>query len=115
MRITRENMNEFTVSGEFEIASETEGLRTILRFVMVDVPVGAIIASSLKDKRINVQIRLRAHPELYKNGQVVPIPYAGGSYEDPKSAYDRYVEGLSPEMQKAELEARIAQLEALKK
>lgn len=79
--ITRENMAQFVVSGEFSIPSNVEGKNSTLSFIMDKVPVSSIIASSLKDKRINAQVKLRAKPESYKEGQIVKLAYTGGKVQ----------------------------------
>lgn len=85
--IKKGEVGQFTVSGTFDIQakvspdneSKRDGLSKTftLRFKMNSVPLEAIIASSLKDKRINAQIPLRSKFELYKDGQVIELDYEG--------------------------------------
>ena len=116
--ITKQNMGEFVISGEFDIAASfsvdedakkaKETMHVTLRYKADKVPVASFVASSLKDKRINEQIKLRAHPELYKEGQVIVVNYTGGSLVDAEALWMAKFMAMSKEEQ----EAKLAELKA---
>ena len=111
IEITKENINECVVSGEFDIASETEGLKLVFRFILDKTPVTSIIQSSLKDKRINKQIYTRAHPSEFTQGQIVRIPYVGGKVPvDPKVQLRAEIAGMSDEEATAYLLAKVREM-----
>ena len=65
--ITKANLNDFVISGEFDIAASVrpekgskESKQVTLRFRFNNEPVANVIQSSLKDKRINWQVGARA-------------------------------------------------------
>lgn len=78
MNITKNDIGQYTITGEFDIASDVEGLQTILRFVLDNTPLKDVIQSMLKDKRINKQVHIRAHPSEYVHGSIVRVPFTGG-------------------------------------
>ncbi len=90
--ITKANIDEFVVTGDFDIeasfsadedAKKAKDSKTVtLRFQMVNTPVSAIVKSSLKDKRINKQVGLRAKSEAYTNGQIILVKYEGEKYAE---------------------------------
>lgn len=97
MNITKDDIRNFTLTGEFDIASDVEGLRHTLRFVLNNVPIMDVLNSSLKDKRINKQVQIRAHPEKYPAG-VLRVEYTGGRTPvDPETAATNYVAGMTAE------------------
>src|SRR4030042_1313396 len=112
MEITKDKIGTITVSGEYDIPasfSEDEDAKkakdsksVTLRFKMANTPLGDIIASSVKDKRINVQTGLRKHPELYANGQIITLDYKGGrTVEDPEDVMAARLKAMTPEQQLA--------------
>jgi len=83
--ITKANIADYTITGEFDIAASikpdrdsTETKTVTLRFRMVDEPIANVIASSLKDKRINWQVGGRAKFNEIKAGSVITVEYKGG-------------------------------------
>ena len=112
--ITKNELGNYVVSGEFDISASFsvdedakksgESTKVTLRYKMTEVPLASIIASSLKDKRINEQIKLRKHPELYKEGQVIVVNYTGGSLIDAEAQWMAKFEAMSREEKLAEIE-----------
>jgi hypothetical protein len=113
--ITKANMSEFVISGEFDIPSTTEGLSVTLRFKMDKTPVSEVVQSSLKDKRINKQIGLREHASEYKSGQIVTVDYKGGrTTVDPESAMAAKLAAMSDTERAAYLLAKFGLVVASK-
>lgn len=108
MEITKGKVSEYTVTGEFDIPASfsvdedakkaKESTNVTLRFKMSQTPLSEIIASSLKDKRINVQNTLRKKPEAYREGQILNLDYKGGKQPvDPEVAMLARLQAMSPE------------------
>ena len=111
IEITKANMSEFVVSGEFDIAASVkedqdskESKKVTLRFVMDKTPVRDIIGSSLKGKRINKQVSLRKNMSTITAEQVVKVNYSGAAIQaDPREAYLSTLKGLSEEEYRAKV------------
>ena len=81
--ITKENITDFVISGEWDIANSmkpyekaTEKVKNTLRFVFDKVPVLDVISSSLKDKKINYQNSHREKFDSIPEGIVkVKVPF----------------------------------------
>ena len=122
--ITKVNMEQFVVSGEFDIKASFsadeeakasgESKSVVLRFVMDKTPLSSIIASSLKDKRINKQTTLRQHPERYTDGQVIRFNYVGETYVDPEQAFMAKFDAGSRDEKLAMIEELRARVKAQK-
>lgn len=112
MVITSDNMDEYVVTGEFVISASVrpelgsdESKKVTLKFKMENTPVRDIIASSLKDKRINWQNSKRKHFNSIIDGSTVLLKYEGGREPiDPKANYGLWFASLSKEEQEAEIE-----------
>jgi hypothetical protein len=83
--IEKNQIGEFSVSGEFDIAASVKSDRdslesktVTLRFVFDQIPLVDIIASSLKDKRINWQTTARSRFNSIQNKAIVRVDYKGG-------------------------------------
>jgi hypothetical protein len=117
--VTKDKIGEFVVSGEFDIAASVKADRdslesksVTLRFVMDSVPLSDIIASSLKDKRINWQTTARSKFSSISNKSIVRVDYKGGrSTIASKEQVVNFANSLSPE-ERAKL---IADLQAMMK
>lgn len=105
--IAKNQINDYCVTGEFDIQASTsadlddkvngQSVNVTLRFKLVDVPLGDIIASSLKDKRINWQSTARKRIGSITSGQVITVDYRGGRTPvDPKASTKSYLASLSP-------------------
>ena len=111
--ITKENITDFVISGEWDIANSmkpyekaTEKVKNTLRFVFDKVPVLDVISSSLKDKKINYQNSHREKFDSIPEG-IVKVDYKGGKAPaDTEADYESQLASLSPE----EAEKKIAQL-----
>jgi len=117
--INKADVPNYVVSGEFDIPASFsadedskkagDSKSVTLRFKMEAVSLADIIASSLKDKRINIQTSLRKKPEQYKNGQILHLDYKGGRQPvDPEVAFMARLAAMTPEAR----EAKIAELKA---
>lgn len=114
--ITKQNIGEFTVTGEFDIAASikadkdsSESKQVTLRFKLVNTPVGEILGSSLKDKRINWQVKGRNGFNSIKDKSVIVVDYKGGRQPvDVEQAYEAKFLSMTP----AEREAKIKELQA---
>jgi hypothetical protein len=124
IEITKDKLSGYVVSGEFDIpcsfsADEDakkakESKQVTLRFKMNQTPLSDIIASSLKDKRINVQTVIRKKPEAYKQGQVLNLDYKGGKAPlDIKIAFQSDFDNSSAEEQDKMIALLIARKAAL--
>jgi hypothetical protein len=95
INITKDKVSEYVVSGSFDIPfsvkadeSSKEKKSGTLRFKMSNTPVADIIASSLKDKRINEQVKMRAKFNSIVQGGIIEVNYEGGKLAiDPKEAF----------------------------
>ena len=83
--ITKANLNDFVISGEFDIAASVrpekgskESKQVTLRFRFNNEPIANVIQSSLKDKRINWQVGARAKFNSLVDRSVVVVEYKGG-------------------------------------
>jgi hypothetical protein len=118
MNIDKSKVGEFVISGEFDIAASVKSDRdslesktVTLRFVLNSVPLSDIIASSLKDKRINWQTSARSKFNSIPNKSIVRVDYKGGrSQITSKEQVVGFANSLSPE-ERAKL---IAELQAMK-
>ena len=119
--IKKNELGEFCVTGEFDIACSVsadaeakknkESVGVVLRFKMVNTPLQDIIQSSLKDKRINWQTKGRSKTETLKPHQVILLDYRGGRQSsDPKDAFISLLASMAPE----ERAKQIAELQAMK-
>jgi hypothetical protein len=110
--ITKASMNEFVVTGEFEIPfsiksdiDSSESKSGTLRFKLDHEPIANIIGSSLKDKRINWQALARKKFETI-TGSVIEVDYKGGRHPvDQKQAAKSYLSSLTVEERKALLDS----------
>lgn len=110
--ITNENISEFVISGEWTISASVkpelgsdESKQVTLRYKLENVPVADVIASSLKDKRINWQSKARKIFNSITNGAMIVVNYIGGRAPvDPKANYGLWFASLSKEEQQAEIE-----------
>jgi hypothetical protein len=111
--ITKANMSEFVVTGEFDIAGSikpeagsSEQKEFTLRFVMSKTPIADIIHSSLKDKKINWQVKGRDKFAAVVNKSVIRVDYKGGRAPvDTKQSYREMLAGMTPEQRAAEIES----------
>ena len=111
MNITKNDIGQYTITGEFDIASDVEGLRTTLRFVLDNTPLSDVIQSMLKDKRINKQVHIRAHSSEYVHGSIVRVPFTGGRAPvDAKVQLRAEVAGMSDEEATAYLLEKVRDL-----
>jgi hypothetical protein len=118
INIEKNKVGEYSVSGEFDIAASIKSDRdslesksVTLRFVMDQVPLVDIIASSLKDKRINWQTSARSKFNSIVSKSIVRVDYRGGrSQVTSKEQVVGFANSLSPE-ERAKL---IAELQAMK-
>jgi hypothetical protein len=102
--ITKVNVSEFVVTGEFDIPfsvksdiDSEESKSGTLRFKMDSVPLGDIISSSLKDKRINWQAIARKKFEQI-SGSIIVVDYKGGRQPiDQKQSTKSFLESMTPE------------------
>jgi hypothetical protein len=124
IEITKDKLSGYVVSGEFDIpcsfsADEDakkakESKQVTLRFKMNQTPLSDIIASSLKDKRINVQTIIRKKPEAYKQGQIISLDYKGGKAPvDIKQAFENDFDSSSAEEQDKIIQQLLARKAAL--
>jgi len=108
MEITKDKVSTITVSGEFDIQASVsedtdakkagDSVNVTLRFKMVNTPLADIIASSLKDKRINVQTGLRKHVGELTPGMILSFDYKGGrTVADPEDVMTARLKAMSPE------------------
>lgn len=96
--IEKKDLSEYVVTGEFDIPfsvksdiDSEESKSGTLRFKMDCVALSEIIASSLKDKRINWQALARKKFESIASGIIV-VDYKGGRQPvDPKQNATNYV------------------------
>lgn len=104
MKIDKNQVKDVVVSGEFDIEfslkameGTTEKKEGTLRFKLEDVPLADIIASSLKDKRINWQASARKQFESIVEG-IITVDYKGGRAPvDKTQAAKSLLGGMSPE------------------
>jgi hypothetical protein len=116
--IEKNQIGEFSVSGEFDIAASVKSDRdskeskaVTLRFVLNQIPLSDIIASSLKDKRINWQTTARSKFNSIVPKAIVRVDYKGGRTTiTSKEQVVGFANSLSPE-ERAKL---IADLQAMK-
>lgn len=109
IEITKANLNDYSVTGEFDIAASVKPEKgsasqkqVTLRFKMDKVPVKDIIQSSLKDKRINWQVGARAKFSSLQAGGVVTVNYTGGKATvDPQTATINFLSSMSEEQRNA--------------
>jgi hypothetical protein len=102
--ITKANVSEYVVTGEFDIPfsvksdiDSEESKSGTLRFRMDCVPLGDIIASSLKDKRINWQATARKKFESI-SGSIIVVDYKGGRQPvDPKQSTKAFLASMTTE------------------
>ena len=124
--ITKNNLSEFVLTGEFDIAASVSAddeskkagvsVNVILRFKMDKTPVSEIISSSLKDKRINWQVKGRKTVGNLRAGQIVNLDYRGGRVmtspmtpEQVKAAFKQQLASMTPEERKATIAGLRAQ------
>jgi len=126
--ITKGNIAEYTLTGEFDIAASVRpdedaaksSAKTVtLRFKLNAVPLADVIHSSLKDKRINWQVGARKKYSELKAKSIVMLDYTGGKAPVDPMQYvidQAAAAGITEEeWRKAELAKRTApKLEALK-
>ncbi len=122
--INKQNMNEFVVSGVFDIVGKTSldedmkkqgnGKTCTFRFSLVKVPFAELLGAALTPKKITKQNHIRSNWDLYKEGQVIEFNWAGGRVPvDPEAAYYAKLEAMPKEKQQQEIEAQIAKLRAM--
>lgn len=107
--ITKGTLNQFTITGDFEIAASVkaeqgskDSKQVTIRFKLQDVPLSDVINSSLKDKRINWQVGARKNFDSLKPGSVVIVDYKGGRQPiDIQAAMDQRFASMSIEERKA--------------
>lgn len=107
--IAKDKISDYCVTGEFDIAASIkadedskESKAVTLRFKLDSVPLGDIIASSLKDKRINWQAGARGKFNLVPSSGIVIVDYKGGRQPiDPKANAKNYLATCSDEEFKA--------------
>ena len=95
INITKANIGEVVVTGSFDIPfsvkpeqGSNEVKHGTLRFKMNQTPLTSIIGSSLKDKRINEQVKMRANFNSIKEGAIIEVNYEGGRVPvDPRAAF----------------------------
>jgi hypothetical protein len=119
--ITKATLSQFVVTGEFDIAGSVsaddeakkngESVRFTLRFKMNQTPLQDIIQSSLKDKKINWQVKGRDKIGTLKNGQLIVLDYKGG--RAPMDALTT-IRTLKATMSQAEKDQLIAELQGTK-
>jgi curli biogenesis system outer membrane secretion channel CsgG len=93
-RIGKQDVVNYVINGEFDIAASVkpdkdsdEQKNVTLRFRLVDTPLSEVIASALKDKRINWQTSARNKFESIRDKSVVLVDFKGGrSQVDPENA-----------------------------
>lgn len=120
--ITKGTLSSYVVTGEFDIEfsvkqdkDSDETKSGTLRFKMDKVPLSDIVASSLKDKRINAQVGLRGDKfATLKNGQIVVLDYKGGRVAvDPEVAMLARLQAMTADERAkwfAEKQAELAKL-----
>lgn len=102
--IAKDQISDYCVTGEFDIEfslksdeDSREKKTGTLRFKLDSVPLGDIIQSSLKDKRINWQASARKNFNSISGGVIV-VDYKGGRQPiDLKQSTKNYLSSLSPE------------------
>jgi hypothetical protein len=117
MNIDKSKVGEYSVSGEFDISASIKSDRdslesktVTLRFMFDQVPLSDIIASSLKDKRINWQTSARSRFNSITNKAVIRVDYKGGrSHITSKEQVVNFANSLSPE-ERAKLIAELSQM-----
>lgn len=110
--ITRDNLNEFVVSGVWTISASvkedktsSESKRVNLQFTFDSVPIGEVIGASLRPKVINWQNGARDKFAAVIDGSTVKLNFTGGRQPiDPKANYGLWFASLSKDEQAAEIE-----------
>jgi|WetSurMetagenome_2_1015567.scaffolds.fasta_scaffold81638_2 hypothetical protein len=116
MRIDKGNIAECTVSGEFDIAASVksdkdskESKQVTLRFKLLNIPVSLIVASSLKDKRINWQVGARTKFNQIIDHSIITVDYSGGRTPvDIEEAYAARLAAMTPEAREAAIKQLLA-------
>ena len=121
MLITKANVSEYNITGEFDIAAsfkadkDSDESKTVtLRFVMENEPLVNIIGSSLKDKRINWQVTARNNFNSITDKSVVKVKYVGGRgpQESAEEKLAREIADMTPEQAAAYIMAKVKALQA---
>lgn len=123
MIITKANVSEYNVTGEFDIVASfkadedsTESKTVTLRFKMDNEPLINIIGSSLKDKRINEQVKLRKNFNSITDKSVVRVDYRGGRgpQESAEEKLAREIADMTPEQATAHIMAKVMAIKGAK-
>lgn len=116
IKITRENAGEVVVSGKWSISASVkpeqgskEQKQVTLEFLLEDIPFTDIMASSLKDKRINWQVKARNNFNSLKDKGVVTVDYKGGRQPvDIEEAFAARLNAMTPEAREAKIQELMA-------
>jgi hypothetical protein len=119
MNITKANVSEYTLVGEFDIAASISpdadsnmSKKVTLRFKMEGVNLSEILPDALRTKRINWANNNRKNFNSIKEGSVYVVDYRGGRTPvDPVEAFKARFASASA----AEREALLAELQAMAK
>lgn len=115
-KLNKVDVSDTFVSGEWEIGASikpdkdsSEKKQVTLRFKFVDVPLGEIIASSLKDKRINWQVGGRNKFDSLTDRSIVTLDYKGGrQMVDVEEVMAAKLATMTPEQREAKIQELLA-------